>query len=129
MQHNVKQIIVVRKDLHMKIGKIASQVAHAAMKFILDNNLSEDHNKLFVELTEEEAHWCEHSFTKIVVGCNSQDELEQLILQAEVRNIPVYPIIDEGRTEFNGIPTLTCAAFGPAEIVDLDRITKDLKLL
>jgi peptidyl-tRNA hydrolase len=113
----------------MRKGKIASQVAHAAMKFLLDNNLSEDHNKLVVELTKDEAAWIEGIFTKIVVSCNSQEELEQLILKAEVNNVPVYPIIDVGKTEFAGVPTLTCAAFGPAEKEELDQITGHLSLL
>ena len=36
----IKQVIVVRRDLSMRKGKIAAQVAHASMKFLIDNNLS-----------------------------------------------------------------------------------------
>lgn len=32
----VKQVIVIRKDLNMRKGKIAAQAAHASMKVILD---------------------------------------------------------------------------------------------
>ena len=32
----IKQIIVVRKDLNMRKGKIASQCAHASMKVFFD---------------------------------------------------------------------------------------------
>jgi peptidyl-tRNA hydrolase, PTH2 family len=129
MEHNIRQVIVVRRDCNMRKGKIASQVAHASMQFLLDNNLSEDHNKLIVDLTKDEAAWIEGIFTKIVVSCDSESELEQLILKAQVQNVPVYPIIDCGFTEFHGIPTLTVAAFGPAEKEELDQITGHLKLL
>ena len=33
----VKQIIVVRKDLNMRKGKIAAQAAHASMAVLLDS--------------------------------------------------------------------------------------------
>lgn len=32
----VKQVIVVRKDLKMVVGKIASQTSHASLKVLLD---------------------------------------------------------------------------------------------
>lgn len=113
----------------MRKGKIAAQVAHAAMKFLLDNNQSQSREKIVVELTEDEAAWCNDLFTKVVVSCDSEDELEQLVLRAELNNVEVYKIIDAGKTEFNGIPTLTCAAFGPCEANELDKITGHLKLL
>jgi len=125
----IKQVIVVRTDLSMRKGKLASQVAHAAMKFILDNNQSDRGDKLIVELSPEEAIWCAERFTKVVARCDSQDELEQLIMKAQLSNVPVYQIVDAGQTEFHGVPTLTCAAFGPCDAEDLDKITGHLKLL
>lgn len=126
---DVKQVIVVRRDLNMRKGKFAAQVAHAAMKFILDNNEAEKPSRLIVELNQDESIWCQEKFTKIVVGCNSQDELENLILKAELQGISVYPIIDAGKTEFNGKPTLTCAAFGPAQAEEINHVTGHLKLM
>ena len=38
-------------------------------------------------------------------------------------------IVDAGLTEFNGVPTKTCIAIGPANPDDIDEITKHLKLL
>jgi peptidyl-tRNA hydrolase len=32
----IKQVIVVRKDLNMRKGKLAAQVAHASMKVFFD---------------------------------------------------------------------------------------------
>ena len=129
MGGDIKQVIVVRRDLSMRKGKIASQVAHASMKFLLENNEAERGNELHVILNDVEAMWVTGSFTKIVVGVDSENKLQDLILQARLSDVEVYPIIDSGKTEFNGEPTLTCAAFGPCESELLDKITGSLKLL
>ena len=126
---DVKQVIVVRKDLLMRKGKIAAQVAHASMKFLTDNNESERGDEVIIHLSPDEAMWLTGSFTKIVVGVESEDALRDLILQGEIEGIEVHPIIDSGRTEFNGVPTLTCAAFGPCSSEQLDKITGNLKLI
>jgi PTH2 family peptidyl-tRNA hydrolase len=126
---DVKQVIVVRKDLNMRKGKIAAQVAHAAMKFLVDNNEAERSDEVVVKLSPSEATWLTGSFTKIVVGVDSEDALNDLILKARLKDVEVHPIIDSGRTEFNGVPTLTCAAFGPCEASELDEITGKLSLM
>src|SRR5271165_5755766 len=64
---DVKQVIVVRKDLNMRKGKIAAQVAHAAMKFLVDNNEAERGDEVIIKLTPSEAMWLTGSFTKVVV--------------------------------------------------------------
>lgn len=125
----VKQVIVVRKDLNMRKGKIAAQVAHAAMKFLTDNNEAERGDEIIVKLSPSEAMWLSGSFTKVVVGVDSEDALNDLVLRAELSNIEVHPIVDAGRTEFNGVPTLTCAAFGPCDSDVIDKITGNLKLI
>ena len=125
----IKQVIVVRKDLNMRKGKLASQVAHASMKFLLDNNEAERGDELIIKLTPVEAMWLTGSFTKIVVSVDSEDALNDLMFKAEIEGIEVHKIVDAGRTEFNGIPTLTCAAFGPCESNIIDKITGNLKLI
>ena len=126
---DVKQVIVVRKDLNMRKGKMCAQVAHASMKFLIDNNETERGDEVIVKLSPAEAMWLTGSFTKVVVSVDSEDALNDLILKAELMDITVHPIVDNGRTEFNGVPTLTCAAFGPCAASELDEITGNLKLL
>jgi PTH2 family peptidyl-tRNA hydrolase len=126
---DVKQVIVVRKDLGMRKGKIAAQVAHASMKFLVDNNEAKRGDEVIIKLTPSEAMWLTGSFTKVVVGVDSEEHLQNLIFQAELADIEVHPIVDNGKTEFNGVPTLTCAAFGPCTAEELDRITGGLKLI
>jgi peptidyl-tRNA hydrolase len=43
--------------------------------------------------------------------------------------VQVYQIVDNGLTEFKGMKTLTCAAFGPDYAEVLDEITGHLKLI
>lgn len=125
----IKQVIVVRKDLNMRKGKFCSQVAHAAMSFIINNNESDREDEIRLSLKGPEAMWFSGLFTKIVVCVNSEGELQDLIMRAKMKGIEVHPIIDSGKTEFNGEPTLTCAAFGPDESSVLDPITGNLKPL
>jgi PTH2 family peptidyl-tRNA hydrolase len=113
----MKQVLIVRKDLNMRKGKMCSQVAHASVRTL------EEHpdNPLMLE-------WLNTGMTKIVVGCNSEDELLQLYEQAK-RTCDITALIrDAGKTEFDG-PTLTVLAIGPDREHKIDSITKDLKLL
>lgn len=126
---DVKQVIVVRKDLGMRKGKIAAQVAHASMKFLFENNDAEKFGELKVKLSPAETLWMTSGHAKIVVSCDSEEELRELMLKAELANVDAYPIIDAGHTEFHGVPTLTCAAFGPDYSEAIDEITGKLKLL
>jgi len=127
---NQKQVIVVRTDLNMRKGKMCSQVAHASMKFLIDNNEAERGDEIIVKLSPDEACWLlSGSFTKIVAGVDSEEALENLIFQANMADVEVHSIIDSGKTEFDGHPTLTCAAFGPCNAKELDKITGNLKLI
>jgi PTH2 family peptidyl-tRNA hydrolase len=125
----IKQVIVVRKDLNMRKGKLAAQVAHASMKFLMENNESNRGDELFVRLSNDEADWINNSFTKVVVGVDSADELEFLIMKGKAHDLEVNEIIDSGKTEFAGVNTLTCAAFGPNKSSLINKVTGHLKLL
>lgn len=116
---DTKQVIVIRKDLKMRKGKMAAQVAHASMSFLLAD----------LDRTSEEHEWLSGSFAKVVVSVNSEKELEALVHKGREAGIKVFDIVDSGRTEFHGEPTLTCAAFGPAEVSRLDKVTGGLELM
>ena len=129
----IKQVIVVRKDLKMPPGKLAAQVAHASMAVILNAmTKSTDGNGVKYTLScvsgDPIDSWISGSFTKVVVGVESEQELERLYQLGIESRTPCSRIVDEGRTTFNGIPTLTCCAFGPAPASVLDAITGNLKL-
>ena len=126
----IKQIIVVRKDLNMRKGKLAAQVAHASMKVLLDSMSKGSRSWCLKGMNKDTPLnlWLKGLFTKIVVSVDSELELLKLITKAAELGIVNTPIIDAGNTEFNR-PTLTCVAFGPDESNKIDQLTGHLKLL
>lgn len=132
-----KQVIVVRKDLKMRKGKICAQVAHASMAILTSyakikslDVLDESKLYMFSTIIDEELKaWLNSSFKKIVVSIDSEEKMFELYNKARDFNIPTYIITDSGLTEFHGKPTNTCIAIGPANENRVDAITGDLKLL
>lgn len=118
-----KQIIILRKDLNMRKGKMVAQGAHASMAVILEEQLKLHHPSPAV------AEWLSGKFTKICVSVNSEDELIQLYTEAKARHIPCSLIKDAGLTEFDGVPTYTAVAIGPDYPEHIDPLTKHLPLL
>jgi len=114
----MKQIIVMRKDLGMRQGKVVAQGAHASMKATLAN-MDDPRVK----------EWLSGAFTKICVRVESLEELREVQDRAREAGLIVAEIEDNGRTEFHGVPTVTCCAIGPDTADVLDPITGGLKLL
>jgi len=117
----MKQVIVMRKDLNMRKGKLVAQGAHASMATL--------NQFLDKEMPYEMKTWLEGKFTKICVYVNSEEELLEIYDKAKKADLICSLIKDSGLTEFHGVPTLTCTAIGPALPEDIDKITGELKLL
>ncbi len=131
----VKQVIIIRRDLNMRTGKLAAQVAHASMKILLDR-MSEDksmlnHTRRSIMLRNGSplSQWLDGQFTKIVLYVNSVEEL--LTLKDNAESIKLYTalITDAGKTEFHNKPTVTALAIGPDYSEKIDKVTGDLPLL
>ena len=127
----VKQVIVIRKDLNMRKGKMVAQGAHASMAVFLERGdikgYGDDRYEIFIN--EDMKEWITGRFTKICVGVNSVEELLLSYHEADEAGIPCSLIQDAGLTEFDGVPTHTAVAIGPAKASEIDKITGDLKLL
>lgn len=123
-----KQVIVMRKDLNMRKGKMIAQGAHASLA-VLVRAAAIDGAKLELALTAPMQAWLTEKFTKITVSVDSEAALEAIVAKAAAANVPHALITDAGRTEFHGVPTKTCCAIGPAWVDDVDAITGDLPLL
>lgn len=130
MIHNEpKQVIVIRKDLNMRKGKIAAQASHASLGAILNFVSSTDEEKMTISFNDPLFDWLSGRFTKVCVSVDSEEELLAIHQQALDNGVNVKLIKDAGLTEFNGIPTLTCLALGPDYPENIDQITGHLKLL
>lgn len=118
----MKQVLVVRKDLNMRKGKIAAQAAHASMAAVVGRDgIVFDHPNI--------KEWLAGIFTKICVGTDSEQELIDIYERAKVANLPCSLIQDSGLTEFKNVPTYTAVAVGPAKVDVVDQITGHLRLL
>lgn len=124
----VKQVIVLRKDLNMRKGKMVAQGAHASMKYMLDNSKF-DGNKFTFEFNDEWKAWLNGAFTKVALSVNSEQELLELYEKAIANGLPASLIIDNGLTEFNGVKTKTAIAIGPAKAEAIDEVTGHLSLI
>jgi PTH2 family peptidyl-tRNA hydrolase len=125
-----KQVIVMRKDLGMRKGKMIAQGAHASMKVLLDaGRLDPDGSGFAFAVDPAMAAWLGGRFTKVCVSVDSEPALDQIVARAREAGVPCALITDAGVTEFHGVPTRTCCAVGPAWIDAVDAITGGLPLL
>jgi PTH2 family peptidyl-tRNA hydrolase len=111
-----KQVIVVNESLKLPRGKLAAQVAHAAVGAFLEANE-----------TARQA-WLEAGMPKIVLAGTDQDDLLEYQQQAGRESIPACLIADSGRTVL-AEGTITCLGLGPAPGSEIDQITGALRLL
>jgi PTH2 family peptidyl-tRNA hydrolase len=118
-QVEFKQVMVVRRDLGMGTGKIAAQVAHAA---VMGAEKTRAHKRDWFK------KWFEGGQAKVVVKVQSMEELMEVRARAESLRLPVVLVQDSGLTQ---IPpgTTTCIGIGPAPAELVDKVTNDLKLL
>lgn len=136
-----KQVIIMRKDLNMRKGKMVAQGSHASCGVILKmmrGNIEhneyqppEDDYSLTLNVPKNTAlyNWISFQFKKVTVSVDSEEELLSIYEKAKEANIPVALIQDAGHTEFHGVPTYTCLAIGPAFSEEIDPISGHLKLL
>lgn len=130
-----KQVIVMRKDLGMRKGKMIAQGAHASLKVLLDAGAIDQGEtggqdlRFTLPLDAALAAWLGGRFTKICVSVDSEAELDAVVERARAAGVPCALVVDAGHTEFHGVPTKTCCAVGPAWSDAVDAITGGLPLL
>lgn len=113
----LKQVIILRKDLNMRKGKMVAQGAHGAVMCAL--------------LSESDIlnAWLKDGQKKITVGCRSLEELSKLDVKAKEANLQAFLVTDNGLTEFHGEKTITALVIGPCKEEEVDPITQHLTLL
>ncbi len=140
--YKAKQMIVMRRDLRMRKGKIAAQAGHACveatlMALVREGRLSEvrmtpDEGWVYLEHPASEvtplSDWFDAGVAKVCVYVDSEDELLDIAEQGHEQGFLVALIRDAGFTEFHGEPTYTCLAFEPLPADRIDPITGGLPL-
>jgi PTH2 family peptidyl-tRNA hydrolase len=111
-----KQAIVVRKDLKIGVGKLATHVAHASV------NCLDYADETVIE------KWKREGAKKVVLKVYELKELNDLYKKAKAAKLPCCTIKDAGLTQLKR-GTVTCLCMGPAEEKKIDKITGKLKLL
>ena len=124
----LKQVIVLRKDLNMRKGKMVAQGAHACVSVALNIAYRAGFTETDPEV-KEFARWLLEGATKICVSVDSEEELRRIYKEAQDAGIITSYIVDKGTTEFHGEATPTAVAIGPADAEKIDKITGKLKLL
>ncbi len=135
-----KMMIVMRRDLKMRKGKIAAQAGHACVDAILAALKKEDRLG-DIEMTQGGmtlknidkaptplSDWFVSGCTKVCVYVDSEEELLCIAAEAEKRGIIASVITDWGLTEFHGEHTKTCLALEPLPAEVADELTGGLPL-
>ena len=119
MEFEYKMVIVTRKDLGLSPGKLAAQVAHAAVACALSTK--KNNSKWFNK-------WQDEGAKKDVVKVENDEDIYTLKEKADQLKIAAYLIEDAGHTE---IPagTKTVLGVGPAPNNIIDQVTGDLPIL
>lgn len=138
--YNAKQVIVMRRDLKMRKGKIAAQSGHACVEAVLmalakenrlnDVRVSDGWISIGNETREATplSEWFSNGVAKICVYVDSEEALLDLDRQGKELGFITALVQDAGHTEFHGEPTYTCLAFEPLYPEQIDQLTGDLPL-
>jgi PTH2 family peptidyl-tRNA hydrolase len=110
-----KQAIVARTDIGMGEGKLAAQVAHAALSAYEDAD------------AKTRTAWKGGGQKKVVLKASSESELFRLADLAEREGLPHAIVRDAGHTQLDP-GTVTCLAVGPGPEELVDEVTGDLSL-
>ncbi|MBI2666661.1 peptidyl-tRNA hydrolase [Candidatus Woesearchaeota archaeon] len=112
----LKQVILIRQDLKLPIGKACAQAAHASVETVLKSE------KNVIQ------KWRSEGMTKVALKVADEKELLFYLQQAKDANLTTALITDAGRTVI-APGTRTCLGIGPDEEKKIDAITGKLKLL
>jgi PTH2 family peptidyl-tRNA hydrolase len=115
-----KQVIVIRTDLNMKVGKKCAQACHASLSAA---EVSKSKN------IETYRNWKRQSGQrKIVLKIDSEEAIKKLYHDVMDAGIGAFLVQDAGLTQLEP-GTITALGIGPDTSVKIDKFCGDLKLL
>ena len=120
---DLKMVFLIRQDLKMKAGKIAAQVAHAALG--LYDDIIFGNNKYQQEALD---FWVNYGQKKIVLKVPNLEVLNSALKQCKQNNIANCLITDAGCTQ---VPpgSKTVLGIGPDKSEIINKITGTFKLM
>ena len=114
-----KQVILIRTDLKMSTGKKCAQSCHASVSA---SDLVRIQNKGIWK------NWKNSGQKKVCLKINNLEQLNEIVKKLESNKVPFFVVKDAGLTQ---LPpgTITSVGIGPDLATEIDKITRDLKLL
>jgi PTH2 family peptidyl-tRNA hydrolase len=113
---DMKLVILARQDLKLPKGKLAVQVAHAAVEAALKAN----------KTTLDE--WRQQGQKKVVLKVKDEKELLAYLNKAKISRLKIALITDAGRTCI-APGTKTCLGIGPDSEEKIDKLTGKLPMV
>ncbi len=142
-----KQIIIARKDLNLSAGKLAAQVSHGSMAFLIEKikkdwslwKCREDSKMYYTKaLTFDKGtfeQWINSDYTKCVLQAKNKNQLLKAKTMSEemgmIEGKDFFLIFDLCRTEIEPEEdgkTLTVIGFRPMDSEVIDKISKKYQL-
>ena len=114
-----KMVIVKRTDIQLSPGKLAVQVAHAAVNCAL--SCRKNNSRWFKA-------WYNEGQKKVVVKGGDLKDLYELKAIAEGLGLETSLVMDAGKTEVEP-GTVTCLGIGPGPSPEINKVTGSLPLL
>jgi len=111
-----KQVIVIRSDLELSKGKLASHAAHASISAYKKAK------------PEAKKRWENEGQKKVVLMAKNLDELKKIKAKCDELKIPNTLIKDAGLTEIEP-GTTTALGIGPDDEKKIDKVTGSLPLV
>ena len=120
---DLKMVFLVRQDLKMGAGKIAAQVAHAAIG--LYDNIFEGDNDYEKNALD---FWFNFGQKKVVLKADNLEIMKEVVKKCKELNLEYCMITDAGHTQ---IPagSVTVLGIGPDTSEKINRITGNFKLM
>jgi peptidyl-tRNA hydrolase, PTH2 family len=128
---DVKQVIVIRRDLKMRRGKEIAQGSHASTAWLTSmvaDGIDPVTRSGTVTIDPVAYVWMTTSHRKITLQVHDETEIVALHEAALSRGLRSHLITDSGRTEFGGVPTITALAIGPDRSDLIDEVTGALAI-
>ena len=144
----MRQLIIVRKDLNMSVGKTAVQCCHASQAWLMEKIKNASHFCIYrVDFITDIAincrimeEWVNDIQKKTICGAKNKTQLMKVVTMAQElglkENKDFFLIYDRCLTELvpeeqdeSGGKTLTCIGFRPLDDDIVHKISKKYQLL